>query len=126
MRQLVRLAGNVHLGRHAFIKTTLSANLTEACLAVCDVETVMWPRRARHGDGNVLQVDFHDFGIHARRIVHVKPQALRLRICFHESHLLIAAPGHTQEINRLAIDGEQRARAAVFGRHVGYAGTLRG
>ena len=126
MRQLVRFATEADLRFRIHVELPLGADAVEAGLPARDVETVVGARRARHRGRDGAEVELDHLGVHARLVAFAQPQALRLRVRLDERHLLVAAARHAQEVEGLPVDGEQRARAAVLGRHVGDAGALRG
>ena len=86
----------------------------------------MRARRAGDAALHAAQVQLDHVGVHALGRLRVVPEALRLRILLHQRHLLFAAAGQAQVRQRLVVNGEQRAGAAVFRRHIGNARTLRG
>ena len=124
--QLACLAVHVDRFLLAQVKAAIGANLMEALLRLLKEDAIMRARRAGDAALHAAQVQLDHVGVHALGRLRVVPEALRLRILLHQRHLLFAAAGQTQVRQRLVVNGEQRAGAAVFRRHIGDARTLRG
>ena len=124
--QLACLAVHVDRFLLAQVKAAIGANLMEALLRLLKENAIMRARRAGDAALHAAQVQLDHVGVHALGRLRVVPEALRLRILLHQRHLLFAAAGQAQVRQRLVVNGEQRAGAAVFRRHIGNARTLRG
>ena len=124
--QLACLA--VHVDRFLFaqVKAAIGANLMEALLRLLKEDAIMRARRAGDAALHAAQVQLDHVGVHTLGRLRVVPETLRLRVLLDQRHLLLAATGQAQVRQRLVVNGEQRAGAAVFRRHVGDARALRG
>src|SRR5438445_8159502 len=64
------------------------------------------------------EVDLDELVERRRRIAIRAEHALRLRVALYEVDELARSPGLLEVAERLAVDGEERARRAVLGAHV--------
>ena len=124
MRQLIADPIEFDVAGGIGIERTLRAHIAEGRLRIGRCKSTMGTARTGKARFYLGKVEFDDLAIYAG--FSLVPKTLRLRILLDQFDLLLRAARQAQVFQRTLVDGEKRAGAAIFRRHVGDTGTLSG